>query len=76
VDRVAQDAMQKQGIPGMTVALAKNGAMLYVNGYGFSDLTTRQPTEPPVILEIGSITKTLVSSPSQVYGHSSMQVSS
>ena len=35
VDGVAQAAMQ-QGMPGMTVALAKNGTMLYVQGYGVS----------------------------------------
>jgi CubicO group peptidase (beta-lactamase class C family) len=34
VDGVAQAAMEQQGIPGMTVALAKNGTMLYVQGYG------------------------------------------
>jgi D-alanyl-D-alanine carboxypeptidase len=57
VDAVVQAAMQQQGIPGMTVALAKKGTMLYVQGYGVSDLTTRQATKPSVIFEIGSITK-------------------
>jgi CubicO group peptidase (beta-lactamase class C family) len=57
VDAVAQAALQQQGIPGMTVALAKKGAMLYVQGYGVSDLTTQQTTQPGVIFEIGSITK-------------------
>jgi D-alanyl-D-alanine carboxypeptidase len=57
VDAVVQSAMQQQGMPGMTVALAKKGTILYVQGYGFSDLTTRQGTQPSVIFEIGSITK-------------------
>jgi D-alanyl-D-alanine carboxypeptidase len=57
VDAVVQAAMQQQGIPGITVALAKKGTMLYVQGYGVSDLTTRQATKPNVIFEIGSITK-------------------
>jgi D-alanyl-D-alanine carboxypeptidase len=57
VDALAQAAMQQQGIPGMTVALAKKGTMLYVKGYGVSDLTTQQTTQPDVIFEIGSITK-------------------
>jgi hypothetical protein len=39
VDGVAQSAMQQQHMPGMTVALAKNGTM-HVKGYGVSDLTT------------------------------------
>ncbi len=41
----------------MTIALAKNGTMLYAKGYGLSDLTTQQALEPSAILEIGSITK-------------------
>jgi CubicO group peptidase (beta-lactamase class C family) len=57
VDAVAQAALQEQGIPGMTVALAKKGTMLYVQGYGVSDLTTGQRTQPGAIFEIGSITK-------------------
>jgi D-alanyl-D-alanine carboxypeptidase len=57
VDGVAQAAMQQQGIPGMTVALSKNGTMLYLQGYGVSDLTTRQATQPGAIFEIGSVTK-------------------
>jgi D-alanyl-D-alanine carboxypeptidase len=57
VDAVAQAAMQQQGMPGMTVALAKKGTMLYVQGYGVSDLTTQQTTQPGVLFEIGSVTK-------------------
>src|SRR5260370_26298966 len=57
VDGVAQAAMQQQGMPGMTVALSKNGSMLYLQGYGVSDLATRQQTQPGAIFEIGSITK-------------------
>jgi len=57
VDAVAQAAMQQQGMPGMTVALAKKGTVLYVQGYGVSDLTTHQTTQPSVLFEIGSITK-------------------
>ena len=49
--------MQQQGMPGMTVALAKKGKMLYVKGYGLSDLITREATQPNLIFEIGSITK-------------------
>lgn len=57
VDAVAQAALQQQGIPGMTVALAKNGAVLYAQGYGLSNLNSSQPTQRAAIFEIGSITK-------------------
>jgi CubicO group peptidase (beta-lactamase class C family) len=57
VDAVVRAAMLQPGIPGMTVALAKKGTMLYAQGYGVSDLTTRQATQPSVIFEIDSSSK-------------------
>lgn len=57
VDSVVKAAMQQQGIPGMTVALAKNGSMLYVQAYGLSDIATHLATQPDTIFQIGSITK-------------------
>jgi D-alanyl-D-alanine carboxypeptidase len=49
--------MKQQGIPGMTVALAKNGTMLYAQAYGDSDIATHSATQTSTIFEIGSITK-------------------
>lgn len=57
VDNLSNNFQQQQGIPGMTVALAKNGSMLYVKGYGVSDLASQAPAQPQLIFEIGSITK-------------------
>ena len=57
VDSIALAALQQQQIPGMTVALAKNGLTLYVKAYGASNLETHQPPQPGTIFEIGSITK-------------------
>lgn len=57
VDGVVQNSMQSTGVPGVTVALAQNGAVMYAQGYGFSDLMTHPATQPNVIFEIGSITK-------------------
>ena len=57
VDSLANSAMEQQNIPGMTVALARNGTMLYAHAYGYSDLTTHSATQTNTIFEIGSITK-------------------
>ena len=57
VDPLATSAMKQQGIPGMTVALAKNGTMLYAQAYGDSDIATQSVTQTSSIFEIGSITK-------------------
>jgi D-alanyl-D-alanine carboxypeptidase len=57
VDSLANSAMKQQGIPGMTVALAKNGSMLYAQAYGDSDIATQSVTQTSTIFELGSITK-------------------
>lgn len=62
VDGLAQAALQQQGIPGMTVAVAKNGSMLYAQGYGIDDIFTKRPSRPPDVFEIGSVTKQFTAS--------------
>ena len=57
VDSLAQAEMQQSRVPGMAVALAKMGTILYAQGYGVIDLSTQQPADPKIIFEIGSITK-------------------
>lgn len=57
VDAIANAAMQQQGLPGMTIALGKNGTMLYVKAYGVSNVATKLTTQSNTIFGIGSITK-------------------
>ena len=46
VDAVVQSSMQQSGVPGITIAVAKNNTMLYVQGYGVTDVTTHQAMQP------------------------------
>lgn len=62
IDPLASSAMKQQGIPGMTVALAKNGTMLYAQAYGDSNIATQSAAQTSTIFEIGSITKQFTSS--------------
>lgn len=57
VDGVVNQQMQQYGIPGITVALAKHGAAVYVQGYGLSNVANNSSAKPATIFEIGSITK-------------------
>ena len=57
IDSLENTAMLQQGQPGMIIALAKNGPVLYVKAYGVSNLATNLPTQTNTIFEIGSITK-------------------
>jgi D-alanyl-D-alanine carboxypeptidase len=57
VDELVASEMTTQGLPGVTVAVAKNGEILYAQGYGYADLGTCQPMQSAARLQIGSITK-------------------
>jgi CubicO group peptidase (beta-lactamase class C family) len=57
IDSLAKAEIQQSAVPGMTVAIAKKGTILYEQGYGVIDLSSQQPTDPKIIFEIGSITK-------------------
>ena len=41
----------------MTVAIAKNGTVLYTQGYGYADLSNCQAAQPDNNFQIGSVTK-------------------
>jgi D-alanyl-D-alanine carboxypeptidase len=57
VDAVVNTAFPQQIKPGIQVALAKSGTILYAQAYGFSNWGTQQATQTNTIFEIGSITK-------------------
>ena len=49
--------MKAQGLVGAAVAIAKNGTILYSQGYGYANLATCQPVQPSMDFQIGSVTK-------------------
>jgi CubicO group peptidase (beta-lactamase class C family) len=57
VDAAAAAEMGSAGMPGMSVAVAKNGTILYAQGYGYADLTSCEPMTANAEMQIGSITK-------------------
>lgn len=56
-DSVANILLQRDLIPGMTVALAQNGEIIFSKGYGKADLELNVPSSSEDIYRIGSITK-------------------
>jgi CubicO group peptidase (beta-lactamase class C family) len=57
VDAAVAAEMKAQGMPGMTVAIARNGVILYTQGYGYADLNTHQAMPADAVMQIGSVTK-------------------
>jgi serine beta-lactamase-like protein LACTB, mitochondrial len=56
--KVAQEILAR-GIPGVSVAVARDGAIVWAEGFGFADLEQRVPVWPATRFRIGSISKPL-----------------
>jgi CubicO group peptidase (beta-lactamase class C family) len=57
VDRYLRAEMQRQHIPGIALALMKDGKALYVKGYGAATLEHPVAVEPDTVFQLGSIGK-------------------
>src|SRR5690242_10782579 len=46
--------------PGGAVLIVKDGKIIYQNGFGIADITTKEPITTKTLFNIGSVTKTFV----------------
>lgn len=49
--------MKRHGIPGASLAIAKDGKLVLARGYGWSDLETREHVKPDTLFGIASLSK-------------------
>jgi CubicO group peptidase (beta-lactamase class C family) len=57
IDRYLQNEMRRQNIPGMSLAVVKDGKPLYIKSYGVATLEHDVRTGPQSVYQIGSIGK-------------------
>jgi CubicO group peptidase (beta-lactamase class C family) len=57
VDRYLQAEMRRQNIPGMSLAVVRNGKPLYIKSYGVATLEHDVRAQPQTVYQIGSIGK-------------------
>ncbi len=57
IDEVALDALQQQAVPGIALAVVRNGRVVYSRGYGYSSVELQQTMRDGSLFELGSITK-------------------
>ena len=62
VDRLAQDAAVNRDIPGMTVAVTKDGRLICNRAYGYANWDNQTLMQPEHRSQIGSTTKVLAAS--------------
>jgi CubicO group peptidase (beta-lactamase class C family) len=57
VDRYIQGQMKKNKIPGLSLAVVKDGKALLVKGYGLANVEHNVPVKPETIFQSGSVGK-------------------
>ena len=56
-DKLVPELMEKWGIPGGAIAIAKDGKLVLAKGYGLADVEREEPVLPDSLFRIASISK-------------------
>lgn len=51
--------MEEQHVPGLSIAVSRNGALLYEKGFGYRDVSRGLPVTPQTVFGIASVTKSI-----------------
>jgi D-alanyl-D-alanine carboxypeptidase len=57
IETIVTAALERQHLPGVSVAVARDGNVLFARGYGFRNVGERLPANPDTIYSIASISK-------------------
>lgn len=61
LDEFVRSAMSARKIPGLSIAVVRDGKVIRESSYGFADLESRTPADRNSVYEIGSISKQFAS---------------
>jgi D-alanyl-D-alanine carboxypeptidase len=61
-DDYVKAEMQKQHVPGVSVAVIKDGKIIKVEGYGMANVELNVPARPDTVYKIGSVSKQFIAS--------------
>ena len=57
LDEYVADVMQKWKVPGLAIAVVKDGEVIVLKGYGYRDLDKKLPVTSKTLFAIASVTK-------------------
>ena len=60
VDDFVKKQMERDHLPGISIAILENGKIIKEKGYGFESLETKKPADAHTLFEIASLGKTMV----------------
>lgn len=61
VDEFINAEMQRQKIPGVSLAVVRDGRIIYAKGYGYANVEHQVPVKPETIFQSGSVGKQFTS---------------
>ncbi|MEP7303994.1 MAG: serine hydrolase domain-containing protein [Acidobacteriota bacterium] len=59
-DDYVKAEMQRQHIPGLSLAVVKDGKIIKAGGYGLADMKLKTPATPSTVYKIGSVSKQFI----------------
>src|SRR5215510_4837757 len=62
VDDYVKAEMQKQHVPGLSLAVIQDGKIVKVEGYGMANIELNVPARPETVYKIGSVSKQFIAS--------------
>jgi CubicO group peptidase (beta-lactamase class C family) len=62
IDDFVKAEMQKQHVPGVSVAVIKDGKIIKAEGYGMANVELNVPARPDTVYKIGSVSKQFIAS--------------
>ena len=60
-DAPVQSMMRQWNVPGVGLAVAKDGKLILARGYGYLDYEARTPMQPDTLVLVGSVSKVITS---------------
>ena len=57
--RLAHTLLLEENLPGLSVAVARHGEIVWTQGFGWADVEGRMPVTPRTQFRLGSVSKTL-----------------
>jgi CubicO group peptidase (beta-lactamase class C family) len=62
IDEFVKGEMQKMRIPGLSIAVIKDGKIIKAEGYGLANIELNVPARPDTVYKIGSVSKQFIAS--------------
>lgn len=59
LERLTRDLMTQSGVPGLSIAVIKDGAVVWDRAFGVRDVTSAAPVDEQTVFEAASVSKTV-----------------